>query len=173
MRTWGFLQYKFFIITIIVYQLIKWQIFSSPIRLFLILCSYFILATCSIVTRNGQSENSDQMGRSTRLCWQPSYTKTHSSLPWIKIQIKQKSREVKTVCPSPVYLFIWLNICFFLSFIKIQTCQNQTVLKRFQFVKETQLSTDQSRMEGQTSTLFLTLFDYFLKNYLGKDIQII
>ena len=40
----------------------------------------------NIVTRNGKTVwKQGQMGRSTHLCWEPSYTRTHSSLPCVKI----------------------------------------------------------------------------------------
>ena len=39
------------------------------------------------------------------------------------------SRAIKTVCELPFYLAMWLILAFFLSYLKMQTCQDQTLSK--------------------------------------------
>ena len=54
---------------------IKWTLFDLLVEI--------------IVIRNGKI--TDQTGRSTQLCWQPRYTRTHSALLCIKMQVNPKA----------------------------------------------------------------------------------
>ena len=49
------------------------------------------------------------------------------------------------------YLFIRLLSAFFLLYVKMETKQDQTVLQRLHFVKETQTNTIKHRTERQTT----------------------
>ena len=57
--------------------------------------------------RNGRlSGNTGQTGRSTHLCGEPSYTKTHSSLPGIKMYTNQRAGQRELFMDPYFYLFI-------------------------------------------------------------------
>ena len=56
-----------------------------------------------IVTRNGKIVwKQGWTGHSTRLCWKPSYTRTHSSLPCIKIQTNENARLLRLFVNSHI-----------------------------------------------------------------------
>ena len=91
-----------------------------------------------IVTRKG-----GRTGRSTHLCSEPSYTRNHSSLTWVYENVnKSNNRAAKTLF-GPIYLPFLCNnhqFCFFFvsnyKHNRIKLCY-----KRFQCVKETQITT--------------------------------
>ena len=72
-----------------------------------------IFSTSTKVTRNRSSGNTDRTGHSTHLCWEPSYTRTYSSLPGIKMETNQRSEHRGLFMDSYSYLFNKLLSVFF------------------------------------------------------------
>ena len=64
--------------------------------------------------------------------------------------------EVKTVSGHPFCLFKWLISGFFLSSVKMQTYQDQTVPKDCNLSRKAQMY--QHKMEGNTSRSYATFF---------------
>ena len=143
-------------------------------------CVNFIIATINRKIGRRKSGNIGQTGRSTHLCWESCYTRTHSSLlshqnvnkSGFLVQIKNS--EVKTVSgPSSLPSYV-TTISLFLTDAKLQNGSIKLCQKRLQFVKETKIG--KQRVETKLVNHKI-LFDYFARSYiysnLGRDIQIL
>ena len=118
-------------------------------------CVNFIMATINRKMSQRKSGNMAQMGRSTHLCWESCYTRTHSSLlshqnvNKASFLVQTKNSEVKTVS-GPSFLPSYVtNISLFLTAAKMQNGSIKLCQKRLQIVKETKIS--KQKVEDQTS----------------------
>ena len=77
-------------------------------------------------------------GRSTHLCWEPSYTRTHISLPGIKNVNKPKTRAARTVYGLIFLPFNKIVVSFFSFLSQDANKTRSNCAIRLQSVKETQ-----------------------------------
>ena len=96
----------------------------------------------NIVTRNGKIvwKHGPRTGRSTHLCWQPSYTRTHSSLLGIEMQTNQRAGQRGLFMDPYLYLFIRLLSAFFFFLPRCKQNKIKLYYNRLQIVKKNKLT---------------------------------
>ena len=87
---------------------------------------------------------------------------------------KRKGRVIKTVCEIPFYFSMWLISGFFLSFVKIPTCQDQNFWKKCCNSSKKQISSISNTKWRAKLVDHKFLFCYFARCFpYNKSFQIL